>query len=155
MSNRTPGRADEPPMGKVMQPITLTNSYDEENVGRGHLRPDQVHTIEIEALVDTGATMLVLPSDAVSRLGLLVAGYRRVRYADGRTAEVPWVSGVGIKILGRETVTNALVEAAGTTPLLGQIPLEELDLLVDPKSRELRVNPASPDAPLLDILSAA
>ncbi len=142
-------------MGKVMQPITLTNSYDEENVGRGHLRADQVHSIEIEALVDTGATMLVLPSDAVSRLGLLVAGYRRVRYADGRTAEVPWVSGVGIKILGRETVTNALVEAAGTTPLLGQIPLEELDLLVDPKSRELRVNPASPDAPLLDILSAA
>jgi predicted aspartyl protease len=99
--------------------------------------------------------MLVLPADAVSRLGLLVAGYRRVRYADGRTAEVPWVSGVKITILGRDTVTNALVEAAGTTPLLGQIPLEELDLLVDPKSRELRVNPASPDAPLLDILSAA
>jgi clan AA aspartic protease len=155
MSNRALGRADESAMGKVMQPIKLTNSYDEENVGRGHLRADQVHTIEIEALVDTGATMLVLPSDAVSRLGLLVAGYRRVRYADGRTAEVPWVSGVGIQILGRETVTNALVEAAGTTPLLGQIPLEELDLLVDPKSGELRVNPASPDAPLLDILSAA
>jgi hypothetical protein len=38
---------------------------------------------------------------------------------------------------------------------IGQIPLEELDLLVDPKSRELRVNPASPDAPLLDLLSAA
>ena len=56
---------------------------------------------------------------------------------------------------GRDTVINALVEAAGTTPLIGQIPLEELDLLVDPKSRELRVNPASPDAPLLDLLSAA
>ena len=40
-------------------------------------------------------------------------------------------------------------------PLIGQIPLEELDLLVDPKSRQLRVNPASPDAPLLDLLSAA
>jgi hypothetical protein len=51
--------------------------------------------------------------------------------------------------------TDALVEAAGTMPLIGQIPLEELDLLVDPKSRELRVNPASPDAPLLDLLSAA
>jgi clan AA aspartic protease len=138
-----------------MQSIKLTNSYDEEDVTRGHLRSEEVRTTEIDALVDTGATMLVLPADAVARLGLLVAGYRRVRYADGRTAEVPWVSGVGITILGRETVTNALVEAAGTTPLIGQIPLEELDLLVDPKSRELRVNPASPDAPLLDILSAA
>jgi clan AA aspartic protease len=138
-----------------MQPIKLTNSYDEEYVARGDLGADKVRTTEIEALVDTGATMLVLPADVVSRLGLLPAGYRKVRYADGRTAEVPWVSGVGITILGRETVTNALVEAAGTTPLLGQIPLEELDLLVDPKSRQLRVNPASPDAPMLDILSAA
>jgi clan AA aspartic protease len=154
-SNRDTGGADEPLVGKVMQRIKLTNSYDEENVGRGHLRPDQVHAAEIDALVDTGATMLVLPSDVISRLGLLIAGYRKVRYADGRTAEVPWVSGVGITILGRDTVTNALVGAAGTTPLIGQIPLEELDLLVDPKSRELRVNPASPDAPLLDILSAA
>ena len=138
-----------------MQKITLTNSYDEEDVTRGHRKTADVRSTEIEALVDTGATMMVLPADAVSRLGLLPAGYRKVRYADGRVAEVPWVSGIRITILGRETVINALVEAAGTTPLIGQIPLEELDLLVDPRSRELRVNPASPDAPLLDLLSAA
>jgi clan AA aspartic protease len=138
-----------------MQKITLTNSYDEEDVTRGHRKTADVRSTEIEALVDTGATMMVLPADAVSRLGLLPAGYRKVRYADGRIAEVPWVSGIRITILGRETVINALVEAAGTTPLIGQIPLEELDLLVDPRSRELRVNPASPDAPLLDLLSAA
>jgi clan AA aspartic protease len=138
-----------------MQKIKLTNSYDEEDVTRGHRKTADVRSTEIEALVDTGATMMVLPADAVSRLGLLPAGYRKVRYADGRVAEVPWVSGIRITILGRDTVINALVEAAGTTPLLGQIPLEELDLLVDPKSRELRVNPASPDAPLLDLLSAA
>ena len=138
-----------------MQKITLTNSYDEEDVTRGYRKTADVRSTEIEALVDTGATMMVLPADAVSRLGLLPAGYRKVRYADGRVAEVPWVSGIRITILGRDTVINALVEAAGTTPLLGQIPLEELDLLVDPKSRELRVNPASPDAPLLDLLSAA
>jgi clan AA aspartic protease len=138
-----------------MQKITLTNSYDEEDVIRGHREFADVRSTEVEALVDTGATMMVLPADAVSQLGLLPAGYRKVRYADGRIAEVPWVSGIRITILGRETVINALVEAAGTTPLIGQIPLEELDLLVDPKSRELRVNPASPDAPLLDLLSAA
>jgi clan AA aspartic protease len=138
-----------------MQKITLTNSYDEEDVIRGHRETADVRSTEVEALVDTGATMMVLPADAVSQLGLLPAGYRKVRYADGRIAEVPWVSGIRITILGRETVINALVEAAGTTPLIGQIPLEELDLLVDPKSRELRVNPASPDAPLLDLLSAA
>jgi len=65
------------------------------------------------------------------------------------------VGGIKLTILGRDMFTDALVAAAGTTPLIGQIPLEELDLLVDPKSRELRVNPSSPDAPLLDALKAA
>ena len=138
-----------------MQFIKLVNSYDEERLHLGETTAEQVRSVEIEALVDTGATMLVLPVEVVERLGVRVAGHRNVRYADGRVASVPWVAGVKIIILGRETVVTALVEAKGTTPLIGQIPLEELDLLVDPKSRELRVNPASPDAPLLDLLTAA
>ena len=40
---------------------------------------------------------------------------------------------------------------AGTPALTGQIPLEALDLIVDPKSHEVRVNPESPDAPVLDL----
>jgi len=142
-------------MGRVMQLIKLTNSYDEERVLLGESRAEDVRSVEIEALVDTGATMLVLPADVVAKLGVRVLGHRNVRYADGRRNAVPWVGGVRITILGRETIVTALVEGPGTTPLIGQIPLEELDLLVDPKSRELRVNPASPDAPLLDILIAA
>jgi hypothetical protein len=43
----------------------------------------------------------------------------------------------------------------GSTPLIGQIPLEGLDLVVNPKSRELTVNPASPDVPRLDLLHVA
>jgi clan AA aspartic protease len=142
-------------MGKVMQRIKLVNSYDEERALQGALPADQVRSLEIEALVDTGATMLVLPADVVEKLGVRILGHRNVRYADGRTSPIPWVGGVKITILGRETIVTALVEGAGTMPLIGQIPLEELDLLVDPKSRELRVNPASPDTPLLDLLSAA
>jgi clan AA aspartic protease len=138
-----------------MQRIKLTNSIDEELVLRGDVRAEDVRSVEIEALVDTGATMLVLPLEVVERLGVRTAGHRNVRYADGRVAQIPWVAGIKIAILGRETVVTALVEGRGTTPLIGQIPLEELDLLMDPKSRELRVNPASPDAPLLDILTAA
>jgi clan AA aspartic protease len=141
-------------MGRVMQKITLTNNQDEKDVRRGLMTGDQVRRIEIEALVDTGATMLMLPEDVVAGLGLLPDGFRKVRYADGRVRELPWVSGIRLRILGRETVINALVEETGRTPLIGQIPLEELDLLVDPKSRELRVNPISPEAPLLDALSA-
>ncbi len=138
-----------------MQAIQLANNHDEEDVKRGMRRPHEVRTAVVQAMVDTGATMLVLPADLVGKLGLFPDGYRKVRYADGRIGELPWVSSIRMTILGRETVTNALVGEAGTTPLVGQIPLEELDLLIDPQSHEVRVNPDSPDAPLLDLLSAA
>ena len=104
--------------------------------------------------MDTGASTLALPEDLCNRLGLVHHGTRRVRYANGTTAAIPWTS-VRVEILGRETICETFVEAAGTTPLIGQVPLETLDLLVDPKSLELRVNPASPDMPLLDLLAVA
>ena len=138
-----------------MENIKLTNSYDEERVQSGDWRPEQVRTLEIEALVDTGATMLILPADVVARLGLKEQGRRKVVYADGHEDEIPWIGGVRMTLLGREMIASALVTPAGTVALIGQIPLEELDLIVDPKSRALRVNPASPDAPLLDLRAAA
>jgi len=142
-------------MGKIMMKVKLTNQTDYSKAREGLTPPDRVRSVEVEALIDTGATMLVLPADVVERLGLAEEGRRKVRYADGRVAEVPWVGGVRLEILGREMTCDALVEAAGTVPLIGQIPLESLDLVVDPKTREARVNPASPDAPLLDLLAAS
>jgi clan AA aspartic protease len=132
-------------MGKVMTKMTLTNPADV------LARRRRARAVRIEGLVDTGATTLVLPREVCRRLGLRLLGTRRVRYANGKTARVPWTV-VRVGILGRETFCEALVEAPGTTPLIGQIPLEGLDLVVDPKSRQLRANPASPDAPLFDIL---
>lgn len=142
-------------MGKVMEKIKLTNSYDEDKVESGYWGPEQVRSVEIEALVDTGATMLILPADVVDRLGLKEQGRRTVVYANGAKGEIPWIGGVRLTVLGREMIASALVTPAGTTALLGQIPLEELDLIVDPKSRALQVNPRSPDAPLLDLLAVA
>ena len=49
----------------------------------------------------------------------------------------------------------ALAAPEGTIPLIGQIPLEALDLVVDPRSQELRTNPAHPDGPLMYALHAA
>jgi clan AA aspartic protease len=142
-------------MGKVMQHIKLRNSNDVARANEDGGQPTAIRTAEVEALVDTGATMLVLPADVVARLGVPIQGTRRVRYANGEVAERSWVGNIEIEILGRKAVCSALVEKAGTTALIGQIPLEELDFLVDPKSRELRVNPASPDIPLIDVLAAA
>jgi clan AA aspartic protease len=137
-----------------MTKVKLTNTVDVQEGERGLLRPDEVRRVEVEALVDTGATMLAVPRDVADKLGLRERGRRRVRYADGRVADVPWVGPITVEILGRETMCDALVEAAGTTPLIGQIPLEALDLVVDPRTRDVSVNPASPDMPMLDLLAA-
>jgi clan AA aspartic protease len=142
-------------MGKVMETIKLANDYDLVATASGSLDPRKIRSVEIEALVDTGATMLMLPADVVERLGLPTRGYRNVRHADARTEEVAWVGGVHIEIRGRNTIVSALVGPVGSTALIGQIPLEEMDFVVDPKSRELRPNPASPDAPTMDLLGAA
>lgn len=137
-----------------MTKLTLTNNTDLDKLEEGLIDAAAVRRLEIDALVDTGATMLVLPVDVVDALGVRRSGTRKVKYADGRVEAVPWVGGVRIEILGREMTCDALVVPEGATPLIGQIPLEGLDLVVDPKSRDVRVNPESPDAPLMDAMVA-
>ena len=139
-------------MGKIMTAIRLTNAGDRELSLRGQLPLGDVRCETIEALVDTGATTLAIPDDVARRLGLRFAGTRNVRYANGQREAIPWVEGVRVEILGREMTCDAFVVPAGATALIGQIPLEALDLIVDPKNREVRVNPESPESPLLDLL---
>ncbi|HKY37120.1 MAG TPA: hypothetical protein VJN18_14335 [Polyangiaceae bacterium] len=138
-----------------MTKLKLTNHADFIQAGSGSIAPEVVRSLEIEALVDTGATMLALPEDVVAALGARALGMRRARDARGMAIEVPWVGGLLIEILGREMTCDALVLPLGATPLIGQIPLEGLDLIVDPKSREVHVNPVSPDLPLMDLMAVA
>ena len=137
-----------------MAKIKLINSVDQGNVLRGLLRPDQVRTLEMEGLVDTGATMLVIPQEVAATLGLIEVGQRPVRLADGSLHHFPHVTELYIEILGRGMPCDAIVMPTKTL-LIGQIPLEGLDLIVDPKSRDVAVNPESPDVPMFDALSAA
>ena len=142
-------------MGRVVTKLKITNHADLLNADSGLVAPASIRSIEVEALVDTGATMLAVPEEVAEALGAKPHGTRRARDARGIIIEVPWVGGLLIEILGREMTCDALVLPRGSTPLVGQIPLEGLDLIVDPKSRELLVNPASPDMPLLDLMAVA
>ncbi len=138
-----------------MQKIKLTNYSDIVLAERGHLRREQIRTMEIEALIDTGASTLILPADVVAHLGFAQVEVRKMRLADGSLIDSPRVSGIHLEICGRDMFTSAYVMPAGTTPLIGQIPLEELDLIVDPKRQELRPNPEHPDGPIIEALAAA
>src|SRR5437773_1036579 len=108
-------------MGRVMIKVKLTNDNDRENGIRGIIRLENVREVEIEALVDTGATMLVLPGPVVERLGLPVRGHHNVRYANGHSARVARVGGIRFEVLGRDMTCDALVEPDGKLALIGQI----------------------------------
>ena len=99
--------------------------------------------------------MLVIPTDVAERLGLPIIGKLPVRLADASRREFPVFGSLRISILGREMVCDALGAPVGSTPLIGQIPLERLDLVVDPSSREIRPNPEHPDGPVLMAMRAA
>lgn len=142
-------------MGKVMTKVILENAMDRGKAEEGLISAEQVRRVELEALVDTGATMMVLPADVVAALGLTVRQYRPARLADGSLCDVGRVTGMWIEILGRDMTGDALVVPAGSQALIGQVQLEVLDLVVDARSQEARVNPAHPDVPILDMLGVA
>jgi predicted aspartyl protease len=78
-----------------------------------------------------------------------------VQLANGAVIDMTYMTSLHISILGREMSCDALASPEGMTPLIGQIPLEGLDLIVDPRSQEVRTNPAHPDGPLFFALRAA
>ncbi|MEW6481872.1 MAG: retroviral-like aspartic protease family protein [bacterium] len=134
-------------MGKVIERVKMWNVWEEEQIKEGRSLP-----LEVEAIIDTGATRVLLPIDLVKRLGLKFSGRTKVRYADGRIEEKDVAFGLRIEILGRDTESMVVIEKEGVKPLLGQIVLEDTDLLVDCKTGKVIPNPASPDMPLLEEL---
>jgi predicted aspartyl protease len=107
--------------------------------------------IELTVKVDTGATMLVLPGWLQEQLQFPVIRRQLVRYANEETAEREVVYGVEVTVCGRTGVFEAVIEPAKRYGLLGAIVLEALDLIADPRSQRLYVNPRSPDLPMTEI----
>jgi clan AA aspartic protease len=142
-------------MGKVMTKLKLTNIVDQGLAMQGLLRPDQIRSVEVDALVDTGATSLAIPADLAAALGVPVINRLPIRLADGTSRMIPAVGGLWIEILGRGMSGDAYVLPDGSTPLIGQLQLEAMDFVVDPRSQEIIPNPAHPDGWMIDLLSVA
>lgn len=98
---------------------------------------------EVEVLVDTGAVHLCIPEPVRALLKLEPMDSKEVTLADGRRTRVPYVGPIEIRFRNRIGFAGALV--MGDQVLLGAIPMEDMDLVVIPKTRTLDVNPDSPD----------
>lgn len=108
-------------------------------------RPD-LEEIDASALVDTGALHLCIPEHVAMQLQLNPLKQREVQTADGKLHLIDYVGPIKISMLGRECFTGALV--MGNQVLLGAIPMEDMDLIVEPARMRVRVNPLSPNIPM-------
>ncbi|HET9528284.1 MAG TPA: clan AA aspartic protease [Pyrinomonadaceae bacterium] len=135
-------------MGLVYAEIDLTNELDIAlNMG-GILPETDIRRVRRRALVDSGAYDLVINEEIKEQLGLLVLDRRRVRTADERVIEVDMVGPVEVRFENRTTTVRAAVVPNTSEVLLGAIPMEGLDVVIDPVRERLLVNPESPDAPM-------
>src|SRR3989338_6904435 len=107
---------------------------------------DDLEEIDASAVVDTGALHLCIPEHIAMQLQLKTRQQREVQTADGKSHLVDYVSPVRISMLNRECVTGALV--LGNQVLLGAIPMEDMDLIIEPARQRVSVNPLSPNIPL-------
>lgn len=136
-------------MGEVRTKIKLENFNDLYSFESGKINGEKIRREEIISLVDTGSTRLVLPQDIVERLGLIKRGKVIVSYADERKEERDVAGVVTVTIGERCTDSDCVVGPPLSEPLIGQVILEELDLIVDCTDQMLKPRPESPYLPLL------
>ena len=132
-------------MGEVHAEIELINGIDLGNSQKNIIGEEEVRRISVRALVDTGSAMLCINENIQEYLQLPVSGTKRAQLADGTIIECKIVTNVDVKFHNRETTCRALVLPGEAEPLLGFIPLEDMDVLIDPLRQELIVHPDRPD----------
>jgi predicted aspartyl protease len=137
-------------MGRVLAEVTIENLEDLWAVKRGEITPAQVRRVTVtDALADTGATMLSLPTRLIRQLGLTKTGSRRIKSAIG-IGEADVYGTVWLTIQGRDCPLDVMEVPDSVPVLIGQIPLERLDFVVDPQGRRLIGNPAHDGEYMID-----
>ena len=128
-------------MGRVVVPARIENMGDLLKVEEGTLAPDAVRKLDVPAaLVDTGATYLCVLQKLIRQLGLTPARKRRVRTAAGVT-DVAVYHPVRLTVQGRDCMLEVAAIDDDCPVLIGQVPLEMLDFVVDPVGQKLIGNP--------------
>ena len=128
-------------MGLVYADIELANDGDHEMVRRGLMDKDEVRRIPVTALVDTGSFSLAINQTILEILQLSVVDRMKLTIASGEIVYYAVVSNVQIRFKNRTSSCRAVILPGNSEPLLGAIPLEEMDLIIHPKRQELMTNP--------------
>jgi clan AA aspartic protease len=124
-------------MGTFKEEITLANAFDQGNAKRGFIKESEIRTLKVEAMPDTGAWTLVINEEIRQKLGLEIQETSRSSLANGQSEIYDVTEGVEIRWKDRYTVHPAVVVPNAKYILLGALPLEAMDLMVDPVHQKL------------------
>jgi clan AA aspartic protease len=136
-------------MGFTYANIELISADDLALHRRGFLPEDGIKRIRITALVDSGAHTLVVNDHIKQQLDLPFLEERTVRFVDETEVRAQIVGPVEIRFENRRTTVEAILLPGNVEPLLGVIPMEDMDVIVDPKQQRLIVNPDNPNIPMV------
>ena len=136
-------------MGRVLAEVRIENIRDLYAAEEGRLEEAKVRRVEV-ALVDTGATTLALPTNLIAQLGINKVAEKQATSSQG-TAPVSIYEAVRLSWEDRFCTVD-VVEVPDEVPvLIGQIPLEMMDLVVDLQGRRLVGNPAHGGEQILEL----
>lgn len=127
-------------MGKGIVKIKLTN-YPDLVLQKLRGRRVKPRVVEVEALVDTGATRLYLKPSVIKKLGLDRTDTVRSQTTNGEVIRYKYEP-VQLELMGRRENFDVIEVPESVPNLLGQVPLEVLDFVVDSKRQKLIPNPA-------------
>jgi len=137
-------------LGKVNVAAKLENLEDLSMVNLGLISNLDARRVEVtDALVETGATMLGMPKRLIAQLGLRPHRTRRARTAAG-VVTVRMYEAVRLTIQGRDCLSDVSELPDECPVLIGQLPIEWLDFVVDLAGQRLIGNPAHGGEPMLE-----
>lgn len=137
-------------MGMIYADLTLSNVGDMELARLGYKKPEEIRSMQVTALVDTGAYTLAMPEHIATQLDLPFVEYREFELADGSKQKMPVVGPVYVRFKNRQTVCYA-VTTRDSDVLLGTIPMEDMDVVLNPPAQTIEVNPDSPYMPKMKL----
>jgi clan AA aspartic protease len=131
-------------MGDVYANITLSNSVEAVLAKRGLFPSENIRKVEVRALIDTGARTLTITEEIAKQLDLEIREQVDVQLADGSYRKCDYSGPVYIRFENRTACVRAIVIPGTNEVLLGVIPLEEMDVIIDPLAEKLMVHPGRP-----------
>jgi clan AA aspartic protease len=138
-------------MGEIRAKVTLQNDRDIFRYQERIIKEPEIRCVTLDALVDTGAVMVLLPQDVVEFLGLEITEKVIVTLANEQKIELEVAGTLSLRIENRMMKTDCLVGPPQCEPLIGQLVLERLDLVLDPLMRTIHHRPESPFLPSLKL----